>query len=107
MNEINLAAKEFSSMLNCPCGMGNLHQHKYEVFNRTEDSTNVIKTVVKDSTVAINHIPNQGSGNPSARRDGIKVHFWCEGGHDMVLNIYQHKGITFLDWEKDWNEHDA
>ena len=38
--------------------------------------------------------------NPSARRYGLRIFFWCEHCCAVpVLNIYQHKGNTFLRWE--------
>ena len=45
----------------------------------------------------------QADLNPSMYRDGLTLHFSCEhcdgleDGHS-ILNIYQHKGITFLNW---------
>ena len=37
--------------------------------------------------------------NPSARREGILIHFSCEACHERpVLEIDQHKGPTFARW---------
>lgn len=107
MEYIDLKANPFYAVLNCPCGMNNLHQSKYEIFDRGEDSERVTKTVIENKDVFITDVSNQLSGNPSSRRHGMKIHFWCEGGHDMVLNIYQHKGCTFMEWDKEWTEDDA
>ena len=37
--------------------------------------------------------------NPSPRRDGVAIQFWCEACPSTpVLHIYQHKGDTMINW---------
>lgn len=37
--------------------------------------------------------------NPSGKRDGISIWFWCETGcPDSKLNIKQHQGTTYFEW---------
>lgn len=59
----------------------------------------VSRVTVNGTIAAQDYLPNALSGNPSARRDGLRVHFWCEFcGDGLTLNIAQHKGVTLLDW---------
>jgi len=87
--------------LYCPrCGEMNLHQDIVSVFNRNEeDSETGLKAIVSRSGV---NIKTDQRGNPSSRRDGMIIHFWCEHcpGHILRLSIYQHKGTTYVDWMK-------
>jgi len=40
-------------------------------------------------------------GNPSPRRQGVRVGLWCEScGERSDLTIVQHKGMTLVDCEK-------
>lgn len=67
------------SDLQCPtCGYDNLHQDRIEVFldndllgedRRTAHVTITRQFPVTDSDMA---------DNPSPRRDGLLIHFWCE-----------------------------
>jgi hypothetical protein len=59
--------------------------------------------VVEGGSAKIDAVPSDGSGNPSGRRDGLSIKFWCEGckGVDediLELTISQHKGSTLLGW---------
>jgi hypothetical protein len=54
-----------------------------------------------DSTITSARIPNDSTNNPSSRRDGILIHFWCEHCEEKpVMAILQHKGTTFIGWRK-------
>lgn len=77
----------------CPsCGSEYLHHHKVEVFERKEDATQGLHVTVSKDSAAIDNVLD---GNPSARRHGLSVHFWCEGCKaEPVLSIGQHKGNT-------------
>ena len=97
-------------MLVCPCcGEDYLHHETVTVFSRKEDAEFVRKTVVEGSSVASDKEFNDVSGNPSDRRDGITIRFWCETCADytadgkpikqMFLHIAQHKGNTIMRWE--------
>jgi len=96
-------------ILLCPkCGFDYLHHEKIEIFERqAEDDKQGLHLVVAsraDSTVAassrINVLTNTDiSENPSRRRNGMKISFWCEGCDVVsVLVIEQHKGQTFMDF---------
>jgi hypothetical protein len=89
-----------SVVLQCPgCGQDYLHHAEVSVFDRGEDASSVIKTVVAGSAVTSETVPSEGSGNPSSRRVGLTSRFWCEHcTADPVLTIAQHKGFTLLAW---------
>lgn len=92
------------SNLVCPaCDEPYLHQSIIEVYNRHEDDELVRCTVVDHGNVFSQTTPNKTSNNPSARRQGLVIHFECEHceGVDLKLCIAQHKGYTFMDWEYD------
>jgi hypothetical protein len=87
----------------CPyCGHNNLHQSDVTVFNRYGDAEKVRVTHVMDNgTITSANVPNEQTNNPSSQRDGMQVHFWCEGcDKKPILAILQHKGITFIGWQK-------
>ena len=97
---LTLSHWEHSKELECPqCGDNNLHQGKCSVYWREkEDSTAGLQIQSNESReVSINlHV----EGNPSDRRDGIRIEFWCEGCDvHPSLAIVQHKGKTFVYWE--------
>jgi hypothetical protein len=96
--------------LTCPCCNNDyLHHDAVTVFSRREDAEFVRKTTVVDNSVATDKEFNDHSGNPSSRRDGLSINFWCEtcGQLDangvptrkLVLHIAQHKGNTIMRWE--------
>jgi|HubBroStandDraft_6_1064221.scaffolds.fasta_scaffold334923_1 hypothetical protein len=92
------------SELRCPrCAGQYLHQLNVVVFDRAEDASHVIRTTVEGGTSRTDVVPNAGSGNPSARRDGLSILFWCEGcdakrADPIELTIAQHKGCTEIGW---------
>lgn len=84
----------------CPrCSEEYLHQEKIEVFNRSEDAdTGNHTTIIRDTTTVCH---DSLVGNPSARRQGLAIEFFCElCGIRSTLLIYQHKGNTFLKWRE-------
>lgn len=89
-----------TSQLHCPrCGEGALHHSSVTVFDRDEDARSVVKTVVEAGKVHVD--PSAlNEGNPSSRRDGLVVDFWCEacGNEPIQLCIGQHKGSTEIGW---------
>jgi len=103
---------ESGTMLVCPSCKDtgaaiNLHQGTVEVFIRDhEDSSSGIHVLIEEpsitnggmGTLLANH--NVDDGNPSARRDGLQIAFRCEN-HDglLMLNIVQHKGTTYIEWD--------
>ncbi len=86
----------FGAELECPKCKGNyLHHEKVEVFDRHEDKTDGLHVVVGDQDV---YVDKDLTGNPSARRHGLKIHFSCESCDALpVLSISQHKGQTYID----------
>jgi len=101
----------------CPnCGETYLHQTDVAIFHRVEDGDQVKVTTITEDGVHEAVIANDVSLNPSSRRHGLRISFWCEhcdGGltdeerengvtSNQVpdLAIYQHKGITFIEWVK-------
>jgi hypothetical protein len=80
-----------------------LHHETVEVFARPEDAP-MVRHVAVDPDGAIRTAGadvNAISRNPSKRRDGVVIHFRCEGcGEGLLLNISQHKGQTFVHWSE-------
>jgi hypothetical protein len=89
-------------MLVCPmCTSTNLHQTDVAVFGRNEDDDQVRVTTVTENGVHEATIANNLSLNPSPRRYGLRISFWCEICEKTPdLAIYQHKGETYIEWAK-------
>lgn len=84
----------------CPhCGENYLHHDKIAVFSRNEDDEHTLRTVVGGNQTSTSVVHSSHSGNPSSRRDGLIIGFWCEicGGLSDLL-IAQHKGCTEMFW---------
>jgi len=99
-----------SGMLRCPrCGYGYLHHDRVTVFERPEDDPDVTVTTMSGNDAFQVQLPNAISRNPSARRDGLTIRFWCESCHAdgplagpvIELAIAQHKGQTEMFWRFD------
>ena len=88
----------FGAELQCPsCGFNYLHHDRVEVFECGEDATHGVHVTVSDGKATFD---TSLEGNPSRRRHGLKVHFWCEGCKAKpVLSIIQHKGNTYVDFQ--------
>lgn len=109
--------------LACPhCGSGNLHHYGFTDYDRDEDGNTVeivdCGSVYFDETGERHSVFSRlgcaaslsGSAlqvfselssyrNPSARRHGIVIKFWCENCPNIsLLCIDQHKGYSFLGW---------
>jgi len=90
----------------CPrCGNSYLHHRGVVTYDRSEDAETVLRTSVGVGKTTVQLIAQAGSGNPSSRRDGLVIQFWCEhcgGGDDgssvIELTVAQHKGETELAW---------
>lgn len=86
----------------CPlCGDNYLHHETVTVYSRSEDSvlTQVTEVSATQSRTMLAH--SDECGNPSTRRDGLDVEFWCEHCGDekrFRLCIEQHKGNTHITW---------
>src|SRR5262249_10018285 len=88
----------YRHFLICPqCGGENLHHGAVTVFDRNEDEPRVAKIEVRDCSALVTRVESKTSGNPSDRRDGIAIEFWCEEceGTSEFL-IAQHKGTSFV-----------
>lgn len=85
--------------LACPgCGSNMLHQDRVEVFERGEDDKLGVHVVVEGLRAIID---TDLKGNPSARRDGLAIRFWCESCDARpVLTIAQHKGSTLVEFSE-------
>lgn len=88
------------------CGETLLHHDEVIVFERREDALDGTRVTVSgvdqadDDTVLRARVTVDSSmfGNPSARRHGVRVGFWCElCGQRSALSIAQHKGETYLE----------
>ncbi len=101
----------YDGLLLCPrCHGEYLHHSRVDIYDRSEDAgtgTHVVAGVEFPRT------DGDMAGNPSARRHGLTVWFWCEfcdstadedgaadTGEGIVLHIVQHKGCTYLSWER-------
>lgn len=101
------------NMLCCPkCGENYLHQKKVEIFNRDEDEKDGLHLCVVGKNAVMDNNPDNMKDNPSSRRQGITIDFYCELCSDnddyenevshepilFTLAIYQHKGVTMMEW---------
>jgi hypothetical protein len=81
----------------CPCGGDTLHHGKVDVYWRVEDSALATQTTVVPAGALT--MRTDGKGNPSSRRGGMTIAFWCEHcDQTNVLEISQHKGSTLVNW---------
>lgn len=97
--KFNSPQNGYDSELLCPSCSGNhLHHERVEVFERGEDDDKGVHVSVEDGKALID---TSLTGNPSARRHGINIHFSCEGcSAKPVLTLAQHKGNTFVDFKQ-------
>ena len=93
---------DYDNGLECPkCGGPNLHHGDVTVFSRHEDEkSTTITTVESCGDVLVTQMKSLDCGNPSSRRDGLRIAFGCENcGEVQDLCIAQHKGTTFMHWD--------
>ncbi len=111
MSDVKLESNWGDNVLLCPCcGGENLHHEAVTIYDRFEDAPDVRVTTVEGNEFVSSTVPNDTSANPSSRRHGVGVDFWCESCHGesnskpakftehFVLQLQQHKGSTYLDW---------
>lgn len=103
----------------CPnCGCNNLHQENIDVYTReSEDGDGQHIHIPGEDKWAFcgspkfvpeNHVDTNMGDNPSSRRNGLLIHFWCEQcDRRSVMSIAQHKGVTQMAmgvYEIDWKD---
>jgi len=97
MVDANVRLKD--NELICPrCDNNYLHHERVTVFDRPEDNP-MTRVVRIDNEVNVSMATSYDCGNPSSRRDGLSINFWCENcGYNLLLQIAQHKGNTHMSW---------
>jgi hypothetical protein len=83
----------------CPnCGEFYLHHDRVTIFERSEEDAPSHSLEV-DGIWKMRKV--EGGDNPSCRRDGVAVRFWCECCSAISeLTIAQHKGTTIMRWRR-------
>jgi hypothetical protein len=97
MVTINTPPKVDDGELQCPhCGGGYLHHGAVTIFSRPEEDAESCAIEVEGRSAVLRE---NASGNPSLRRDGLAVRFWCELCPIILeLTLAQHKGVTLVEW---------
>ena len=102
--ELEEVGIEGGVLLKCPvCRGNNLHQSSVGVYHLEPPSGyHMEHQVIVDVTtqdVNVGYIPSGTDMNPSYAREGMRIAFECEFDCDLPdLLIYQHKGITIIEW---------
>ncbi len=104
INELNPTIGTFGGdVLICPnCRHGCLHHRWVGVYARGEDDpfTVTVLTNALTGTTALDTVESHECLNPSGRRQGLRIEFYCEGCLARpVLCFAQHKGETLVRWE--------
>lgn len=99
---LRVSKKPIDTILICPhCGDQYLHHEEVDIFNRAEDCKIGQHTHIPQSTSGGVQVRSHLEGNPSLRRHGLRIEFWCEICQGRFsLCIAQHKGGTYLHWER-------
>lgn len=89
------------NVLLCPgCSGNNLHHSTVTVFTRSQEDAKPVRTIIGNAEVITGAMLPTGE-NPSSRRDGIAIGFWCENcSFQGELTIAQHKGLTLVEWRE-------
>jgi len=79
----------------CPvCGFHFIHHGRIEIFNRAkEDAHSGICAKIDEISCLVG---TSMEGNPSNRRNGIRINLEGECGHKVDIIISQHKGQTLI-----------
>lgn len=81
------------------CTEDNLHAFRVQVFERQWEDAESGRVVDASYGRPIDMREDAEHGNPSGRRNGIRIYFRCENcPHISVLAIYQHKGTEYMTW---------
>ena len=80
----------------CPnCKFNYLHHDQVTVYYRLLEDEPSRATVVRQGV----SYPSVRRDNPSERRNGVAISFWCESCHVISeLTIRQQKGQTYFSW---------
>lgn len=79
------------------CGYDYMHQFEVQVFERGEDQANGLAVTV-NGHVTVHKKVGHKDGNPSYRRQGVRILCWCESCVNVTaIHIVQHKGVTYLE----------
>ena len=83
----------------CPtCRSPYLHHFAIRVFSRAREDADSTLLEVRD-TEAMWLEDGAEKANPSSRRNGVAMRFWCEGCSILSeLTFAQHKGMTACGW---------
>jgi hypothetical protein len=85
----------------CPaCRSSYLHHFAVRVFSRDgEDAESTLIEVRDAETMWLED--GAEKTNPSSRRDGVAIRFWCEGCSILSeLTFAQHKDVTECKWRR-------
>ena len=100
-SEVHVQNVFFDQASNCyglhcdNCGEANLHHYQTEIFNRTEEDSDIGNHVIIQDQITVSN--GNMSKNPSRRRDGVVVRLWCEHcDSETIIKVTQHKGSTYL-----------
>lgn len=87
----------FGEWLICPvCGQDYLHHEAIEWWSRDQEDGSSRVEVLGAVRYGLH---SDASANPSRRRDGLRIRFWCENECAVPpLDLVQHKGRTSLCW---------
>lgn len=95
-NFVNLIHSKEAEVI-CPaCGSNYTHQGQINIFERSEDQSTGNHVRILNDQISVDRDISQ---NPSPRRQGVTINMRCEAGHNFNLNVYQHKGNTYLSVE--------
>ena len=94
-----LQVNDQNQLLCAACGGEYTHCESVESFEQLNEDFNKSGVHVTVKGYAQISVDCDMSGNPSHRRDGVKLTFWCEYCEKKsVLTIAQHKGNTFVEY---------
>lgn len=95
---MQISTTEYDQLV-CPnCSGTCLHHSSVTVYEREEDDPKPLQIHVEEGRIAVS---KNNDGNPSPRRHGLRINFWCEECDEKPsLKILQHKGATLIEWEK-------
>lgn len=94
-----LTINDQNQLLCAGCGFEYTHCESVESFEQSDEDFNKNGVHVTVKGYANISVDCDMSGNPSYRRDGVKLTFWCEGcNKKSILTVAQHKGNTFVEY---------